>query len=236
MLKKQPLIIFLLLIFSFVFIISCKKNTFITSSNASIALSADTLQYDTVFTTVGSITQIFTITNTNNQQLLLSTIKLMGGTNSAYKININGMPGPESDNIVIAANDSIHVFVTATINPNTANLPFIVRDSILISYNGNNTFVQLQAYGQNAHFLNGAIIKGNATWTNDLPYVILDSLQVDTAAILTMQQGCRIYLHANAPFLVDGTLIINGTSQDSIIFTGDRLDESYANLPASWPS
>ena len=235
MIKKQPVSILLLLIFYLVFIISCKKNTFITGSNATLAISADTLQYDTVFTTVGSITQIFTITNTNNQQLLLSTVKLMGGTNSAYKININGMPGPEANNITIAANDSIHVFVTVTINPNNASLPFIVRDSILISYNNNNTFVQLQAYGQNAHFLNGSIIKGNVTWANDLPYVILDSLQVDTAAVLTMQQGCRVYLHSNAPFLVDGTLIINGTSQDSVIFNGDRLDVSYANLPASWP-
>jgi len=63
----------------------------------------------------------------------------------------------------------------------------------------------------------------------------MDSLQVDTSVTLTIQQGCRIYSHANAPFLVDGTLIINGTKQDSVLFTGDRLDAGYNNLPASYP-
>jgi hypothetical protein len=43
------------------------------------------------------------------------------------------------------------------------------------------------------------------------------------------------YIHANAPFLVDGTLIVNGTNQDSVVFNGDRLDPDYKDLPAGWP-
>jgi len=93
----------------------------------------------------------------------------------------------------------------------------------------------LQAYGKNAHFINSKLITSDTTWKNDLPYVILGGVQVDTSVILTIDPGCRIYSHADAPFLVDGTLIINGTKQDSVIFTGDRLDAGYANLPASWP-
>jgi hypothetical protein len=235
MIHRQLLSIPLLLIAYFVFLSSCKKDSFITSKDASITTSADTLKYDTVFTSTGSVTQIFKINNLNNQKLLLNTVKLMGGAGSAFTININGVPGPEADNVTITANDSIYVFVTVNINPNTANLPFIVSDSILISYNGNNDFVQLQAYGQNAHFLTGKLIKSDTTWTNDLPYVILDSLDILAGATLTIQQGCRIYSHANAPFLVDGKLVINGTKTDSVTFTGDRLDAAYANLPASWP-
>jgi len=140
MIKRPLLSIFLLLIAYFVFLSSCKKNTFITSKYASLSTTVDTLNYDTVFTSTGSVTQIFKINNLNNQELLLNTVKLMGGASSAFTININGIPGPESDNITIAANDSIYVFVTVNINPNTANLPFIIRDSILISYNGNNDF------------------------------------------------------------------------------------------------
>ncbi len=52
---------------------------------------------------------------------------------------------------------------------------------------------------------------------------------------LLLQPGTKIYLHANAPFLVDGTLIANGTKQDSVLFNGDRLDPDYRDLPASWP-
>jgi hypothetical protein len=110
-----------------------------------------------------------------------------------------------------------------------------VRDSILINYNGNQKYVQLQAYGQNAIFLKDIQLTGNNTWNNTLPYVILGGIDIDTDATLTVEKGTRIYLHANAPFLVDGTLIVNGTKQDSVIFNGDRLDPDYRDLPASWP-
>ena len=214
---------------------SCKKNSFITSGDARIATSVDSLKYDTVFTNIGSITQSFKINNPNNQKLRLSKVKLMGGAASAFKINVNGMPWPEVNDIEIAADDSIYVFVTVNINPNAANLPFIVKDSIQIIFNGNSRFVQLEAFGQNANFLRNRIIKGNITWANNLPYVILGSLQVDANASLTIQRGCRIYSHANAPFIIDGTLVDNGTKENNVVFTGDRLDEDYRDLPAGWP-
>jgi hypothetical protein len=214
---------------------SCKKDSFITSGDALISTSTDSLKYDTVFTSIGSITQSFKISNPNNQKLLLSKVKLMGGAASAFKINVNGMTGPEVSEVEIAAEDSIYVFVTVNINPNTANLPFIVRDSIQIIFNGNSRFVQLEAFGQNANFLRNRIIKGNITWINNLPYVILGSLQVDTNATLNIAAGCKIYSHADAPLIIDGTLVINGTKQESVVFTGDRLDEDYKDLPASWP-
>jgi hypothetical protein len=214
---------------------SCKKDTFITSEFAQLYITADTLKYDTVFTTTGSITKSFKIINENNQKLRLGKVKLMGGTTSAYKMNVDGAATGEVTNLDIEANDSIYVFVSVTIDPNTANLPFIVSDSILINYNGNNRYIQLQAYGQNANFLRSRLITGNVVWTNNLPYVILGSLRIDTTATLTIQPGCKIYSHADAPFIVDGTLTVNGTQANPVIFTGDRLDEGYKDLPSSWP-
>ncbi len=236
--KKPQQVIFLsgllLAIFTFTFT-SCKKDSFITGTDAAIGIPSDTLKFDTVFTSIGSITQSFKINNPNNQKLLLNSVKLMGGTASAFKININGIAAPEVNNIELAANDSLYIFISVHINPNLVNLPFIVKDSIQVSYNGNSRFVQLEAFGQNANFLRNRVITGNTTWNNNLPYVILDRLQVDTNASLTIQPGCRIYSHANAPFLVDGTLIINGTKQHPVSFAGDRLDPDYKDLPASWP-
>ena len=218
-----------------IIIFSCKKESFITSPQANLYTSADTLFYDTVFTSVGSITQSFKIFNANNQKLRLSQVKLSGGTSSAFKMNVDGTSATEVDDVEINANDSIYVFVQVNINPSAGNLPFILRDSILISYNGNQKFVQLQAYGQNAIFLNNIKITGNVSFSNTLPYVILGGILVDSNATLTIPPGTRIFLHANAPFLVDGTLIANGTKQDSVIFNGDRLDPDYRDLPASWP-
>jgi hypothetical protein len=214
---------------------SCKKESFISSGLARLTLSVDTLKYDTVFTTTGSITRSFKIINENSQKLRLSKVKLMGGPASAYKMNVDGIATAEANNLEIDANDSIYVFVSVTINPNAANLPFIVSDSILVNYNGNNRYVQLQAYGQNANFLRNRVITGNVVWTNNLPYVILGSIRIDTTASLTIQPGCRIYAHADAPIIVDGSLTVTGTKASPVIFTGDRLDEDYKNLPASWP-
>jgi hypothetical protein len=214
---------------------SCKKDSFITSADAGLTTSVDSLKYDTVFTSVGSITKSFKISNTNNQKLLLSKIQLMGGVVSAFKMNVNGLLTNQADNIEVAANDSIYIFVTVNINPNAANLPFIVTDSIQIAYNGNSRFVQLEAFGQNANFLRNRIIKGNITWTNSLPYVIMGSLQVDTGATLTIHPGCKIYSHADAPIIIDGTLISNGNQQEQVVFSGDRLDGEYKDYPASWP-
>ena len=232
---KRILILFCLFTFALCLLISCKKDSFITSEFAQLNINADTLKYDTVFTTTGSITKSFKIINDNNQKLRLSKVKLMGGATSAYKMNVDGAPTTEVNDLVIEANDSVYVFVSVTINPNATNLPFIVSDSILINYNGNNRYVQLQAFGQNANFLRNRVVTGNVVWTNNLPYVILGSIRIDTTASLTIQAGCRIFSHADAPFIVDGTLTVNGTQTNNVVFTGDRLDEDYKNLPASWP-
>ncbi|HEY4150268.1 MAG TPA: choice-of-anchor Q domain-containing protein [Chitinophagaceae bacterium] len=220
-----------------VFFFSCRKDTYITSPDAEVAIGADTLHFDTVFTTTGSITQFFKINNNNNQKLRVNSIALQGGSGSAFKINVDGTVGPQVNDIDIDANDSIYVFVSVTVNPNAANLPFVIRDSIQISYNGNKRFVQLEAWGQNAHFLRNAVITGNTSWNNTLPYVILGSLQVDTNVTLTIQQGTKVYMHADAPILVDGTLKVSGDKYDStrVYFSSDRLDYPYNGYPGSWP-
>lgn len=218
-------------------LVSCRKDSFITSPEARIRITADTLAYDTVFASVGSVTQSFKIINENNQKLRLSNVELSGLNNSSYRINIDGMSTPSVHNIEIAANDSIYVFVQVNIDPSAANLPFIVRDSIRIAFNGNEEWVQLEAWGQNAHFLRGHEVTGNETWTNDKPYVILDYLYVAESSTLTLQPGCRLYMHADAPIVVDGTLSVNGAvdSINRVYFQGDRLDDPYRNYPAAWP-
>ncbi|MEJ7828650.1 MAG: hypothetical protein WKF91_10650, partial [Segetibacter sp.] len=218
--------------------LSCRKTSFIQSADALVNTSADTLHFDTVFTTTGSITKSFKIFNRNDQKLRLSNVKLMGAASSAFKLNVDGTAGVDFNNIEIAPNDSIYVFVSVTISQNSARLPYIVQDSILINYNGNNKYVQLDAFGQNANFLRNSRITRNTTWiNNDLPYVILGSVLIDSGASLTINKGCRIFVHADAPIIVNGSLKVNGERFDStrVVFRGDRLDEPYRNFPGSWP-
>lgn len=214
---------------------SCRKEDFITSSDARLATSIDTLRFDTVFTSVGSVTRMVKIKNLNNQKLRLSSVALAGGVNSSFRLNINGNPSLELRDIEVAANDSIYLFVSVRIDPTINDLPFVVQDSVRIQFNGNTRYIQLEAFGQNANFLRHQVIRNNTTFTNNLPYVILGSLRVDTTATLTIQPGTRIYVHADAPILVDGSLRCLGTASEPIQFAGDRLDPDYRDLPASWP-
>lgn len=218
-------------------LLSCRKEKFTTNPALTLTASADTIRFDTVFTTSGSVTQAFKIFNLNKEGIRVSAIRLIGGAASPFKININGQPVPAVENLEIASNDSIYVFVTVTVPPTTANRPFVVQDSIEITYNGNKKLVQLEAYGQNAHFLRNGTITGTEVWTADLPYVLLGAFSIEKDAHLTIAEGCKIYAHADAPFLVAGTLTVKGKRWDStrVLFSGDRIDEAYRDLPGSWP-
>ena len=153
--------------------LSCRKDSFITSPDARVTITADTLKYDTLFVTSGSVYQTFKIINENNQKLRLSSIKLMGGPASAYKINVDGISGTQFNNLEINANDSLYVFVQVNVDATAANLPFVIRDSIQVSYNGINRLVRLEAWGQNAHFFRDKIIAANETWINDVKEIYL---------------------------------------------------------------
>ncbi|RYY13218.1 MAG: hypothetical protein EOO04_32280, partial [Chitinophagaceae bacterium] len=222
--------------FAVLFFCSCQKDGFITSPDAGISFSADTLYFDTVFTSTGSVTKFVRIFNNNDQKLRISSVALSGGTNSPFRINVDGTPGNGSD-LEILPNDSLYVFVSVQVNPDAQDLPFILRDSLRINYNGNERFVQLQAWGQNAVFLRNHTVTGNETWTNTRPYIILDRLLVDKNASLTIEKGTRVYFHADAPLLVDGTLRVKGEKTDSlrVSFQGDRLDAPYREYPGAWP-
>ncbi len=223
-------------IFSGFLFFSCQKQSNF-NGNALLTLSADSVQFDTVFTATGGITQKVLVINHNNFSLGISDISLMGGSNSPFVINIDGSPGPEATNLQLARNDSLYIFVNVFVRPGSAPLPFILQDSIRIRSGGADQFIQLSVWGQNAHFLKNQVISGNVDWPNDLPYVISGGLVIKNNAVLTIQKGTHVYFHANAPLLVDGSLQVFGQPADSarVYFNGDRLDLPYAAYPGSWP-
>lgn len=217
--------------------LSCKKESFITTSQANISFSQDSIYFDTLFTEMASITQYFIIYNNNDQRLRISRVAITSGPNSVFSINADGRKGPDVRDIEIGANDSVYVFVSANVDASGTAMPFIIDDSIVVEFNGNQRFVKLSAWGQNAFFLSDKIISSDTTWTNQRPIVISGGVLIPEGVKLTVQQGTKVYLHADAPFLVEGTLIAQGDRYDStkIVFQGDRLDRIYKDLPGSWP-
>jgi hypothetical protein len=214
-------------------IFACEPRSYITSSNAGIEFSVDTLYFDTVFTELGTATRSFTIHNPHNEFIKISELRLAKGENSVFRINLDGVPGIEFEDIEIAPNDSLYVFVDATLDPNGNNEILLQQDSILTRTNRRDQDIDLVAWGQDVHLLRAETLE-TQSWVNDKPYLILDYIYVDTLETLTLEPGVQVYLHRDAIFAVGGSLIAEGNLENPIKFNGDRLESLYSDWPGQW--
>jgi hypothetical protein len=216
---------------------SCKKKDKIDSNPAlKLSFSTDTVFFDTVFTTIGSVTQRLMVHNNNSNKLLISSITLGGGNSSVFSLNIDGTPSNSVSNVEIAANDSMYIFVKVTLNPNNQNNPLVIADSILFNTNGNLQKVALVAWGQDAYFYKNKKLTGTVTWDSIKPHVIYGYLRVDTGATLIINAGTKLYFHKSAYLAVShlAKLDVEGNVNHPVQFLGDRLDAFYRDLTGQW--
>jgi hypothetical protein len=210
---------------------SCKKKQF--KADGNLEFSLDTLVFDTVFTTVGSTTGQFKVYNRHNKGITIEEIELMGGENSPFSINFDGLQGTFFEDIGIEGGDSLFCFVEVTLSVNGTNLPMVVEDSIRFRTNGTDQYVKLAVWGQDAYFHNYDINSG--TWSTDKPHVVYGRAQVAPNQTLTIDAGTKVYLHKNsAIYVYRGTLNVTGTANNKVIFRGDRLESFYDNVPGQW--
>ena len=217
---------------------SCEKEEFITSADANLSFSTDTVLFDTIFTTIGSSTQILKVKNPYNKIIRISSISLAGGETSPFRLNIDGYPGIRLQDIELKEKDSLYIFVEITIDPNNSNLPLLVKDSIIFSFNNTQQDIKLIAFGQDVNLIDGGndsgIINGSQTWINDKPYLIYNSMLVESNSVLTIEPGVILHFHKNSRLYVAGTIEANGTFESPIIFQGDRLENEYKDIPGQW--
>jgi len=203
-------------------------------SDARLGFTLDTVYFDTVFTTIGTITESFRIKNPHNQFIRIEDISLAGGESSVFRINVDGKPGVHFSGIEIAPKDSMYVFVEATLDPNKSNDILRIQDSIVFLTNGNIQDIDLVAWGQDVHIIRDSVIDVSTTWSADKPYLILNYAYVDSMSSLTIEPGARIYLHRDAMLYVEGSLQVNGTMDEPVLFAGDRLEEFFDDKPGQW--
>lgn len=204
-----------------------------SSPDAQLQFSADTVMFDTIFTTIGSTTQHLKVYNPYDENVLISRIRVAGGDFSNFRLNINGQSTNEAYEVEVPARDSIFIFVEVTIDPNGQNLPMVVQDSIEFTTNANVQDINLVAYGQDFKLIKGENIE-TTTWTAEKPYLVYDYAYVDSTSTLTIEPGTRIHFHKGAGLYAKGTIVANGTFQNPIRFVSDRLEESYNDIPDQW--
>ena len=242
--------IWILILIIFTGFTSCRKPPKFSDDTAlKVAFSTDTVTFDTVFTTIGSSTRQLMIYNNNDENLKISSIRLEGGTQSQFSINVDGQSGYKFSDLEIYSKDSIFVFVRVTINPNDLNTPFFVEDKIIFETNQNRQVVSLTAYGQNANYIIAdQEIKGfpkfkiiadslqEVHWTAERPYVVYGYALINSYGTLVIEPGTQIHFHDGSGLWAysEGQLRVEGTPENPVVFQGDRLEDFYIDKPGQW--
>ncbi|MFT2009745.1 hypothetical protein ACMA1I_13780 [Pontibacter sp. 13R65] len=228
-------LIYLLPLFILLSVFSCTPDDEVITADpeAILSFSADTVLFDTVFVTRGSVTKRLRVYNPNKKAVRISNITLGGSGASPYELTINGVESPIANNLELRGRDSLFILVKVNIDPTGVNQPLLVSDSIMFRTNGNLQKVKLVAYGQDAHFHSKAAI-GTTTWASDKPHVLLDTILVRAGATLTIEKGARIFATPGAVLLVNGTLLVEGTAEERVVFSGYRREQSYLQAPGQW--
>ncbi len=260
--KKRVLtIIFAALICAMNFICCTNEEKYSSSDKINLQFSTDTLAFDTIFTTIGSVTKQIHVFNPENEPIKLDYITLGSGQSSFFRLNVDGDTSIVAKDVVIGAKDSIFIFVRIELDANNTSNPLLIEDSVLFAFNGKMQSVLLTAYGQDAyyhkptHTLNigeskipyclaneggeeqGVSVSGNyITWKKDKPHVIIGTCVVDSAYTLNLEENTLIHLGNNADFWVysGGTLKANGTTTNPVVFQSLRTQDRYSDIPGQW--
>ena len=236
---------FFLVFLATISLFSCKKDRFYSGTNDVLTFSQDTLTFDTVFTTVGSITRYFKVENPLKEAIKIDEIRLAGLPGTQFRINVDGVPGNAIYDVEIPAQDYIYIFAEVTVDPNQQNNPFVLLDEIQYFYNGHQQNSYLRAWGQNAYFHYGEIIEGDSIWQNDKPHVVVRTgdfpgVWVEAFGSLTIQAGCRVYFNQNSGIFSDGPVTIGSPGcADSVILQTDRIEDlpnglEFESTPGLW--
>ena len=253
--------LFLVLSCLLTFLPGCEPKEDLVQTAGSLELGADTVLFDTVFTTIRTVTKRLWVYNRNGGAVK-TEVSLDGAAGPTFSLIVNGNAGTSSQGVTIRGKDSLLVLVRAVLGDNgqaTAAKKFLVTDEVHFRTNGNDQSTHLVAYGQNAYFHRADIITGNTTaiWRNDKPHVIINSpiaqpggavnvgVYVEAGSTLQIEPGSRIYGHAGATIQINGTLKINAAFNPSpndttaaklatVRFQGDRLETGYADIPGQW--
>lgn len=230
-------IFFTVVVFGIV-ISSCRMDFSTERSQGNLTFSRDTVYLDTVFTNIGSSTYQLKVYNKENHAITIPSIRLGRGSNSGYRLNVDGKPGKSFENVDILAKDSIFIFIETTIDYNTisdpiyeevilfdsgineqkVNLVTLVQDAVFLFPNKTNGVIETLVLDGESTELQGRYLSDDElTFTNQKPYVIYGYMAVgdaqNNAKTLTIEAGTKVHFHANSGLIVNpnSSLHINGS-------------------------
>jgi hypothetical protein len=233
---------------------SCKPREEELQTSGGLAFSADTVKFDTVFTTIRTVTKRLWVYNRNPRAVSVELVSLDNAVTSPYTLIINGDRKQTATNLYIRGKDSLLILVRAQLQDNGQNglaKDLVVQENLNFRTNGQDQHVLLRSFGQNIYLHQHTVLPCSSTWTNDRPHVLYDTVLVPPGCMLRLKPGTRVYAHAGAVLIVQGTLLVNspadfnpGTgltdtisaqNKNLVRFVSDRSGEAqYATAPGQW--
>lgn len=211
--------------------------------HARLTFSRDTVSFDTLVSTVSSSTERLLVYNNNKNGLRIGEVRLKHAGSSPFRVNVDGqfLQGGQAYDFEVRQNDSIFVLVEVTLPDTDTDTVTSHTDSLCFHLeSGEVQYVTLMAGGQDAfHWRGLTVIDKDTTLQSRRPVVIYDSLYVSSGTTLTISAGTQLYFHQKASMCVDGTLLVNGTLEEPVVFRGDRTGNlfdylPYDNTPQQW--
>lgn len=210
---------------------SCIEDGISSSSADQPTFSTDSLKLGVVFTEQGSTTHRFLVYNRHDKIININSIQLRDKTQNVFRLNVDGESGSEFHNVEIRPNDSIYVFVEATLPPNGKTGPLTISNALDFTTLGVTKSVVITADGIDVTRLRAKIIDTDTRLTAERPYQVFDSLVVVPGVTLTIDPGAHLYFHDKSELIVRGSLRVNGTPESPVNMTGDRTGNVVASIP-----
>lgn len=229
---KHLSFIFSLILFTFYFS-SCEINdNFSSDPNLRIEFSTDTVRFDTVFTSFGSATRTLKVYNRNSNSINISSVEIMGGEKSFFRMNVDGVGGKSKiENVDLYKKDSVFIAIEVTVDPLKQDNPILVEDSIRINFNGVSQYIHLEAIGQDVNLWIGKAIEKDTILTEGKPFLIYDSLHIKKDVLLDIRKNVKLYFRNKAKVVLDGRIKAIGTLSEPVVFRGERFDRILSNVP-----
>ena len=203
------------------------EDTFSTNRSNVLTFSVDTVQLDTLFSTVPSSTYSFWVRNNSGDGIRIQNVRLERGGQSGFRVNVDGtFLDPVATNFEVRKGDSLLVFVEVTTRENGIEGPQLVEDNLMFTLeSGVVQKVNLRTWSWDAEKIGALHIERDTVIESSRPIIVYDSIVVDSDAVLTLR-NTEFYFHDSAHLTVRGRLLAK-----NCLMRGDRLDHMFTNLP-----
>ncbi len=213
-------------------IVACNDDTdFSTDFNHKLLFSADTIRFDTLFTTLSSSRSGAVVYNFNDKDLRILSVELADGSSSAFNVMVDGQYGAAMRDLEVRSGDSLYVFVNVLPELNGSDVPQFLSDKLVFTLeSGVQQSIVLEAHSRDAVFMNAVTVNSDSVIKRG-HYVVYDSLVVAPEVTLTIEPGVNLYFHDDVPMVVRGSIVARGTRNAPIVLRGDRTDRIFSYLP-----